>query len=81
MDQHLLWVIRDAEYKYVHFADERVPPLLYDLRRDPGEFENLADRPEHAATVLAYCQRLLRWRMRHEDQRMERWSAQFRYGF
>ena len=47
---------------------------------DPSEFENLADRPEHATTALAYCQRLLRWRMCHEDQRMERWSAQFRYG-
>ena len=80
MDQHLLWVVRDADYKYVHFADERVPPLLFDLRSDPSEFENLADRPEHATTVLAYCQRLLRWRMCHEDQRMERWSAQFRYG-
>ena len=80
MDQHLLWVIRDAEYKYVHFADERVPPLLFDLRRDPGEFENLADRAEHAQTVLEYCQRLLRWRMRCEDQRLEHWSAQYRYG-
>jgi len=80
MDQHLLWVVRDAEYKYVHFADERMPPLLYDLRRDPGEFENLADRTEYAPKALEYCQRLLRWRMRHEDQRMERWSAQYRYG-
>ena len=79
MDQHLLWVIRDAEYKYVHFADERMPPLLFDLRSDPSEFENLASRPEHAHTVLTYCQRLLRWRMRHEDQRMEHWSAQYRY--
>jgi arylsulfatase A-like enzyme len=79
MDQHLLWVIRDARYKYVHFADERMPPLLFDLGADPGEFENLADRPEHASTALEYCQRLLRWRMRHEDQRMEHWAAQRRY--
>jgi len=78
MDQHLLWVIRDGDYKYVHFADEGMPPLLFDLREDPGEFDNLAPRPEHAATVLDYCQKLLRWRMRHEDQRMERWTAALR---
>ncbi len=79
MDQHLLWVVRDAYYKYVHFADERVPPLLFDLNTDPGEFDNLAQQPEHAETSLRYCQKLLRWRMRHEDQRMERWASRLRY--
>lgn len=80
MDQHLLWVIRDGDFKYVHFADERVPPLLFDLQDDPGEFDSLAQQPEHAATVLRYCQKLLCWRMRHEDQRMGRWAANLRYG-
>ena len=75
----MLWVIRDARYKYVYFADERMPPLLFDLQTDPGEFENLAERPEYAPTSLEYCQRLLRWRMCHEDQRMEHWAAQLRY--
>jgi arylsulfatase A-like enzyme len=79
MDQHLLWVVRDADFKYVQFADERVPPLLFDLNDDPSEFDNLAQRPQHAQTVLRYCQQLLRWRMRHEDQRMERWASRLRY--
>ena len=61
-----LTVIRDEHFKYVHFAG--LPPLLFDLRRDPGEFANLADDPGHAATVLAYAQELLSWRLAHEDQ-------------
>ena len=80
LTRHLLWVVRDDRYKYVHFADEGMPPMLFDLRKDPGEFENLALSPEYGATQLEYCRKLLRWRMRNEDQRMERWAAQFRYG-
>ncbi len=79
MDQHLLWVLRDARYKYVQFADVRMPPLLFDLERDPGEFENLADKAEYGSVVLDMCQRMLRWRMYYEDQRMEHWAAQYRY--
>jgi hypothetical protein len=29
---------------------------------------NLAERPEHAATVLRYAQKMLSWRMRHADR-------------
>jgi len=79
MDRHLLWVLRDAHYKYVQFADERLPPLLFDLQKDPGEFDNLAAKAEYTGVVLERCQRMLRWRMEHEDQRMEHWAAQYRY--
>ena len=77
-DQHLLWIVRDYHYKYVHFADTNMPPFLFDLEKDPGEFTNLAALPEHQTTVLSYCQKLLRWRMRHEDQRMEHWAQPMR---
>lgn len=77
-DRHLLWVVRDREYKYVQFADEEMPPLLFDLRADPRELHNLADEPEHAGTCLRCCQELLRWRMCNEDQRMEHWAQQYR---
>ncbi len=73
-----LWVVRGGRYKYVQFGEEAVPPLLFDLEADPGEFENLAVRPEHAATVAEYCQHLIRWRIRNEDHRMERWARQYR---
>jgi arylsulfatase A-like enzyme len=74
-DCRLLWVVRDNDYKYVQFADEAIPPLLFDLKADPGEFHNLANDPAYVPTVLRYCQKLLRWRMKHEDQRMIHWYA------
>jgi len=61
-----LTVIRDERFKYVHFAG--LPPLLFDLTRDPGEFTNLANAADHKGTVLAYAQKLLSWRMAHDDQ-------------
>ncbi len=77
-ERSLLWVIRDHRFKYVQFADESMPSFLFDLKSDAGEQVNLAARPEHAATVADFCQRLLRWRMKHEDHRMERWASQYR---
>ena len=74
-DEHLYWVLRDKDYKYVQFADPAMPPLLFDLRADPDELDDVAGRPEHAARVTACCQALLRWRMVSEDQRMARWAA------
>jgi arylsulfatase A-like enzyme len=59
-------VIRDRRYKYVHFA--ALPPLLFDIENDPHEMENLADRPEMAATVLRYAQKMLDWRLSHADR-------------
>lgn len=73
-----VWTVRDRRFKYVQFGEESLPPMLFDLEHDPGEFENLAQRPEYAPRVAAYCQHLLRWRMRHGDTRMERWANQYR---
>ncbi len=73
-----LWVVRDHEYKYVQFGEADMPSQLFDLRNDPGEFQNLADEPRCAPLVAAYCQRLLQWRMRNEDYRMEQWARQYR---
>jgi arylsulfatase A-like enzyme len=61
-----LSVIRDERFKYIHFA--ALPPLLFDLRNDPGEFTNLADAADHKATALAYARKLISWRMAHDDQ-------------
>jgi arylsulfatase A-like enzyme len=59
-------VIRDAKRKYVHCTG--LPPLFFDLERDPGEFDDRSGDPAYAAEVLAYAQKLLSWRMRHEDR-------------
>lgn len=59
-------VLRDRDHKYVHFAG--LPALLYDLRSDPGECNNLATSAGHAATLAHYAQRLLSHRMRHAER-------------
>lgn len=66
LNQCNLNVIRDHEFKYVHFAN--LPPLLFDLTRDPGELVNQADNPEYAAKVLHYAQKLLSWRMENDER-------------
>jgi arylsulfatase A-like enzyme len=77
-DRCLLWSVRDRDHKYVQFADEQMPALLYDLREDPEEQHNVAEDPARAGTVMACCQKLLRWRMANEDQRMEHWASKYR---
>ena len=65
-DQCTINVIRDARYKYVHFA--ALPPLFFDLGRDPDQFHNLAGDPAYLPQVLAYSQKLLSWRMEHAER-------------
>ena len=54
-------VQRDARFHYVHFT--ALPPLLFDLARDPGCFTNLAGRPEYAVAECRAAQAMLSWRM------------------
>ncbi|MEZ2132192.1 MULTISPECIES: alkaline phosphatase family protein [unclassified Sinorhizobium] len=61
-----LAVIRDEHFKYVHFAG--LPPLLFDLGKDPMELDNRAADPAYATMRLAYAEKLLSWRARHLDQ-------------
>lgn len=61
-----LAVIRDERFKYVHFAG--LPPLLYDLAKDPMELTNVAGDGDYAAVRLEYAEKLLSLRARHLDQ-------------
>lgn len=61
-----LSVIRDENHKYVHFPG--LPPLLFDLRRDPQELVNRAQDPDYLAVRLDYAEKLLRVRAVHLDQ-------------
>ena len=65
-DQCAMAVIRGERYKYVHFT--ALPALFFDLEADPDEFNNLIDDPAHQALVLEYAQKMLSWRMTHEDR-------------
>ncbi len=64
MESACLNVIRDDEYKYVHFSG--LPELLFDLRSDPYELSNIA--PDNPAIVAHYAKKLLDWRLQTTDK-------------
>ncbi|MEI8302863.1 MAG: alkaline phosphatase family protein [Burkholderiales bacterium] len=72
-DSGRLWVLRERHYKYVHFQSH--PPVLFDLRADPGQRVNLADDPAHLPVLARCAQRLLSWRMRHGERGLAHLSA------
>ena len=66
LHQCALNVVRGPRYKYVHFT--ALPALFFDLAADPGETRNLAADPAYAPLVLEYAQKLISWRMNHDEQ-------------
>ena len=62
-----LAVIRTDRWKYIHFGGG-LPPLLFDMKADPGELRDLAADPSHAPIRLEFAERLLAWRAEHLDQ-------------
>ncbi len=58
-------IVRGERFKYVHFT--KLPPLLFDLEQDPGEFVNRAGDPDYLPVQLEYAQKLLSWRMNHDE--------------
>ena len=61
LDDCSIAVLREARFKYVHFA--ALPPLLFDLAADPDETVNRAADPACAPQALAMAQRMLSWRL------------------
>jgi arylsulfatase A-like enzyme len=59
------WMIRDDRYKYVHFNG--LPNMLFDLKEDPEEFNNIAGDPQYRDLEFHYRGALLDWRQSHED--------------
>jgi uncharacterized sulfatase len=49
--------VSTERFRYIEYADAKKPAELYDIQADPREWTNLADKPEHAAT-LAKVQKL-----------------------
>ncbi len=66
LDECCLIVIRDDNYKYVHFA--ALPPLFFDLKKDPYELCNLAENEEYKSLILKYAQMMLSWRMLYNER-------------
>jgi arylsulfatase A-like enzyme len=65
-DSTSLAVVRDESFAYVHFAE--LPPLLFDLARDPHWMRNVAEDPAYAPASLRYARLMLDWRLRHADR-------------
>ena len=65
-DVCLFNVIRDENYKYVHFAS--LPPLLFNLKQDSNELHNLAPVSNYRDLILEYSQKLLVWRMMNDER-------------
>ena len=61
-----LAVLRDAAFKYVHFNG--LPPLLFDLAKDPSETVDVAEDPAYLPVRLACAEKLLSLRACHLDQ-------------
>lgn len=59
-------VIRDENYKYVHFT--ALPSLFFDLKNDPDELNNLAEDPTYKTLILKYAQKMLSWRMTNDER-------------
>ncbi len=59
------WMVRDKQYKYVHFNG--LPDMLFDLVADPGELHNLADAPDRREVMHEYLIKLVDWRQSSED--------------
>lgn len=51
------FMIRHGQYKYIHYVG--MPSMLYDLKADPDELQDIASDPAHA-DVLKACERELR---------------------
>ena len=67
MHQCNLMVLRGNKFKLIQF-NGTLPPLLYDIQNDPGESQNLANDPAHAATLLELTQQALKHRMTFVDR-------------
>jgi arylsulfatase A-like enzyme len=73
MDKCSLAVVQDHDFKYVHFA--ALPPLFFDLKRDPGQFVNCARDPAYAARVGEYAAKMLDWRLGFADRTLTGYRA------
>jgi len=73
LETSVLNVVRSADTKYVHFAG--LPPLLFDLARDPGELVDVSQDDGQQRKLAEYSRRLLSWRMSHTDKTLSHYRV------
>ena len=69
-------MVRDNEWKLVHFIDED-EGQLFDLVNDPDEVNNLWSNPDHAEKKQELIRELLEWRTRSTVHSAP-WASSFR---
>jgi len=78
-------MFRSGEWKYVYHTtiDSEHPAEreLYDLSKDPQEFVNLANKPEHQARIKAMHERLLKELQEDPDETEQRSRFQLAQGY
>jgi arylsulfatase A-like enzyme len=73
MDKCSLAVVQDEAFKYVHFA--ALPPLFFDLKKDPGQFVNRAGDPAYAGRMAEYAAKMLDWRLGFAERTLTGYRA------
>ena len=73
MDKCSLAVVQDEAFKYVHFA--ALPPLFFDLKKDPGQFVNRAGDPAYAGRMGEYAAKMLDWRLGFAERTLTGYRA------
>lgn len=73
MDEASLAVIQDEAGKYVHFTT--LPPLYFDLVRDPGQLADRVGSADAQPDVLRLSQAMLSWRMRFAERTLTGFAA------
>lgn len=61
--QARLFMLADKDWKFV-FADGGFRPLLFDLKNDPDELNDLGGDPAHAEVIAMFMDRLSAWARR-----------------
>ena len=64
--RNLQRAVRTKDHKLIVYPEARVTQL-FDLKKDPWEMRNLADKPEYAAVKRALLERLHRFQRELED--------------
>jgi choline-sulfatase len=54
-------MVRTAKYKYVVYSEGELREQLFDMRRDPGEMNNLAVSSAYAEVLNAHRRTLVQW--------------------